>query len=429
MIEIVFTTCILLVFVLLVYRLFLFFNFPIFGKGAHPLGLLFIIQFAVFSLPGVLFVSFLGFESFRYEGIKENQMVLIGLWYIYSLVIFVFLLPLFLTFFKVRNYHENFAVPKDDFNYDLICKIFVILSFVVIFFHIMYLPEVPLLQAIQGDAIQAYRTRVELQSNPDKYNIPYVSNLMFIFLYFQAIFVYYCWRIKGNISGIYVALSLLCAAYSVSYDIQKYKLVVLMVSLLFLDVSITGKIKDKIFKASIILVVLVQMYIVTMGVSENTLLAIIDRAFLAQNQGFYHMINSIEPSENYWWDGFYFIKRLGIHPSRPDVDVVHYIYGYYAPVVNVNSYYLGQAWAMYGYIGLALSPIIVSISVALFIKIIDIMIGFFPMFYIPYTFVFVPTIKVNQSFSYFLFGKEFLTDMILFSFLFLITYVISRVKV
>ncbi|TOO96912.1 hypothetical protein CGH24_24285, partial [Vibrio parahaemolyticus] len=62
-------------------------------------------------------------------------------------------------------------------------------------------------------------------------------------------------------------------------------------------------------------IVLVLSYVLTMESDIDGLFNIIyERVFIAQNQGFYHMINSIEPSSKYQWEGMFFINRFGIYP-------------------------------------------------------------------------------------------------------------------
>ncbi|KAA1341232.1 hypothetical protein [Escherichia coli] len=139
-----------------------------------------------------------------------------------------------------------------------------------------------------------------------------------------------------------------------------------------------------------------------------------DRFLLGQNQGFYHIINKITPNEKYWFTNFYFVERLGITPARADVDIIPYLnYVSSLDIVNVNSYYLGEAWSMFGYYGLILSPILVGGAMFIFVKIIDLLIGYNPYFFIPYAILIIPELRINQSFTYFLYGKDFVFRTIL----------------
>lgn len=60
-----------------------------------------------------------------------------------------------------------------------------------------------------------------------------------------------------------------------------------------------------------VMVVVLQAYVIDANLTDafNTSL---DRFILGQNQGFYHIINSIKPNDKYWFSSFYFIERLGI---------------------------------------------------------------------------------------------------------------------
>lgn len=408
--------------------IFSYIKIPIFGYKAHPLGLFFLIQIFVFSLPGVFFKSFIDVSSFRYDGINNSTILFIGVIYLYSIFSIMILVPFFLKIFKCNSYSLYFGNIDNKFNYELISKVYILIGLLCMLFHIYMIKDVPLIKALSGDIRGAYLARVDMQNNPDDYKIPYVSNLLSIFMLYQFLFTYYLWRIGNKTRLIYLLLSFIIAFYSITYDIQKYKFIILLISLVFMDTAISGKYRSLLFKSLFIIFALFQLYIWTMPESDNLEFIIMDRIIFAQNQGFYHMINALTPSDKYWSDGFYFVKRLGLIVEKPDVDVVPYIYGYNAPVVNVNSFFLGQAWAMFGYIGLIFSPIIVSLSISLMVKILDFLVSKLSVFTIPFMFMIIPTMKLNQSFSYFLYGKEYLTNMILFLFVLFLTCIFSRFK-
>ncbi|HEY1845577.1 MAG TPA: hypothetical protein VGH05_12055 [Buttiauxella sp.] len=151
-----------------------------------------------------------------------------------------------------------------------------------------------------------------------------------------------------------------------------------------------------------------------------------DRFLLGQNQGFYHIVNSITPDAKYWLTNFYFIERLGVIPARADVDVIPFL-NYVAglDIVNVNSYYLGEAWSMFGYYGFIISPVIVALAMFLFVKAIDILIGYSASFFIPYAIYIIPELRINQSFTYFLYGKDFVFRTILMFIIFIIVISLS----
>ncbi|WP_160317087.1 hypothetical protein, partial [Trabulsiella odontotermitis] len=108
-----------------------------------------------------------------------------------------------------------------------------------------------------------------------------------------------------------------------------------------------------------ITVTILQSFVTGADISESLTRAV-DRFVLGQNQGFYHIINSIKPDEKYWFTGFFFVEQFGIIPSRADMDVIPYTIYAGSDIVNVNSYYMGEAWSMFGVMGLLFSPVIVA---------------------------------------------------------------------
>lgn len=79
--------------------------------------------------------------------------------------------------------------------------------------------------------------------------------------------------------------------------------------------------------------------------------------------------------------------------------------------MNVNSYFLGQAWSMFGTLGLGISPIIVGLAISFYIIVLDRLIKYDVCVFLPYFIYFVPGIMLNQSFTYFLYGKYFLLGL------------------
>ncbi|TOM79142.1 hypothetical protein CGH69_24090, partial [Vibrio parahaemolyticus] len=69
---------------------------------------------------------------------------------------------------------------------------------------------------------------------------------------------------------------------------------------------------------------------------------------------------------------------FGIYPEHADVDVLPYIYNNYTNIVNSNSYFLGQAWSMFGTVGLIISPFCVGFFIYTVVKVIDKIIGYAP---------------------------------------------------
>lgn len=393
-------------------------NIKLKGRGTHPLALFIVIQICIFSFPGVILISFLGFDSFRYETINEGTRFEIGLWYLYSIVVFALVNLFFLTIFHIKSYNKYVSqtIPYNPVIYKATTLVLFALFSLLIKLLLSKTP--PLFYLIEGDFEKAYQSRIDIQINQQDYYIPYISNLTSLLSIYQFYFLYYFYSFADR-KTLYlkclVLVSFLLASIECLYETQKAPLIFMLLGVVFIFYLKTHKIKKLIISLGLIFsfAVVLQSIIIGSNLSD-ALSSAADRFLLGQNQGFYHIINSIKPDAKYWFSSFYFIERLGVVTSRADVDVIPYMTYYKgADIVNVNSYYLGEAWSMFGYYGLILSPFIVAFSVALFIKILDLFIGFKPLYYIPFAIYAIPEFRLNQAFNYFLFGKEFIFKLIM----------------
>ncbi|MEL0609337.1 hypothetical protein [Vibrio echinoideorum] len=383
------------------------------GKGAHPIGLFIILQIFIFSFPGVIAVSFLSYDSFRYEVIEDIKKFEIGIWYLYSIIVILFFLFLFIYFFKVKSFKPKLGIIDKHFDYVLLSKVMVLLALAFLILKIYFQGETPLLLLFKGQPVEAYLLRVEMQRNSSSIRVPYIDTFIELLFVYQFLFVVYLSFIGVRLKFLLKGISFFIALYALTYDLQKAPFAILLLVVSFMALSIRGNFSQFLRLLFLVAITLFGFYFFIMDMDTTIILErILERAFLAQNQGFYHIINSIEPNEKYLFHGFYMINKFGVYPERADVDIIPLIYGSNTDIVNSNSYFLGQAWSMFGYWGLVFSPIIVSISVFAYIKLFDVLIASFPVVFIPYAFYILPSMQLNQSLSYFLWGRQFVLDFI-----------------
>ncbi len=406
-------------------------NIRLAGKKTHPLALFVIIQICIFSLPGVILISFLGFQSFRYDSINESVKFEIGLWYIYSIMVFILFNCFFIKSFNIKSYNNNVS---SIINYDQVISKATTIFFIALLgllAKLLLLKTPPIYYLLEGDFERAYQARIEIQLNQKDYYLPYIGNLTSLLSVYQFYFLYYFYTFS-NKKSFYLKI-LLLASFSLAcieclYETQKAPLIFMLLGCVFIYYLKKHTIKKLIGALAIIFIVGIILQSLVVGSDiENALSSVSDRFLLGQNQGFYHIINSIKPDAKYWFSSFYFIERLGVTPSRADVDVIPYMTFYNgADLVNVNSYYLGEAWSMFGYYGLVFAPIIVAFSVALFVKVIDLFIDYKPIYFIPFSVYIIPEFRLNQAFNYFLFGKEFVLKLIMVFFIAITIEILSN---
>ncbi|EFN3866741.1 hypothetical protein ACVMJX_15880 [Escherichia coli] len=388
------------------------------GTYVHPISLSVLIQFCLFSLPGVVMISFLDYQSPRYEGITLSNRLNIGLWYFYSVLVYFSVFILLASVFRLKNYNRYVSRVVNYDNYIVYSTIILSLSVIFLCIKLFFSRKAPIFYLLEGDSVGAYTSRVDIQTNPQYYYIPYISNLISLLLVFQFYFIFYFYTFTTKKTYkliFFVITSFLIAVIECLYETQKAPVIFLMLGTLFIIYLKKKRIMKTMFLIGSIVFLAILLQATLSGTELNVAInSMADRFLLGQNQGFYHIINKITPNEKYWFTNFYFVERLGITPARADVDIIPYLnYVSSLDIVNVNSYYLGEAWSMFGYYGLILSPILVGGAMFIFVKIIDLLIGYNPYFFIPYAILIIPELRINQSFTYFLYGKDFVFRTIL----------------
>ncbi|NUW63194.1 hypothetical protein HUZ94_06295 [Cronobacter sakazakii] len=428
--ELIIALCISFLFYLMLSLVYRKIGINLSGDKIHPFALSVIIQFCIFSLPGVIIISFLGYSSARYYGISDANRLSIGLWYVYSLIVYFLTFFILAGCFKIKNYNKYAGIPVRYVNNIVYIRVALLLSIVFLAVKLFFSKKAPIFYLLEGDFSGAYAARVDIQTNPQLYYIPYFSNLISLLLIFQFYFIFYFYIFADKKSWrmtFFTVISFCIAATECLYETQKAPIIFLMFGALF----IVYLRKSTIMKIAVpvggvaFIVILLQAIVSGSGL-EDGFNSAADRFLLGQNQGFYHIINSIIPDSKYWYTNFYFIERFGIQPARADVDVIPYL-NYVAglDIVNVNSYYLGEAWSMLGYGGLIIAPFIVAAAMFAFVKCLDVLIGFNPLFFIPYSIYIIPELRINQSFTYFLYGKDFVFRTLMMFVLFALITAVS----
>ncbi|HDZ8979843.1 TPA: hypothetical protein RUY06_001730 [Aeromonas veronii] len=401
-------------------------NVSLWGDEAHPIGLFYIIQIFIFSMPGVLMISFMGIKSIRYDGISDVKLLEIGGWYFYALIIMSFVLCVSFKALNMKSYNK--AIKNiDEFyvsNYWSGAVVLIWLCFICTLAQFFLFEKPSIYYLFKGDALVAYQSRVDMQTNPSKYYPPFIRTFfVFINIYqsYITLFIYKGLVNRGKKHSFYLLGSIMIAIYHSFYETQKAPFIMLLMGLIFIMQLYTKNTKNTIGYMVLLLVSSILITSVIMDLDINSAIeGVFDRVLLGQNQGFYHIINAISPNEKYLFQDFYFAESLGIKVARADIDVLPYIYGDRDDVVNVNSFFLGQAWSMFGLLGLIISPFVVGIVIALIIKIIDVLISHDRVIFVPFMIYMIPSLSVNQSFTQFLYGKYFIINFVYVALVFIL---------
>ncbi|GGB60521.1 hypothetical protein [Shewanella inventionis] len=394
------------------------------GFGAHPLGLFIFLQICLFSLPGVLLISFFNFESWRYNNINQDLKFEAGLWYFYSIIVIFYILSIMVLVTKLKSFNDlkyQFLVSESDFA--KLSNVLILVSFLYVLFLFVLNDSLPIAVLFRDGLVSGYLARVEYQNNMESFRIPYVSDLMDQVVQYQFLFIIVGAKLLNiKISKSKLFFSFLLVFLLLAIDLQKSPIIIYSLLVIYVFHSFSGNFRKLFLLSLMIIPFVVLIYLVTTEIPIDYILtSISDRLFLGQNQGFYHILNSISPMDKYMWQGFPFSSFFNLEQYRADIDILPKIYdkSEYMSMVNANSFFLGQAWSMYGYLGLLISPWIVGFLISLYVKFFDFLISKNIYLFLPMSFLLIPTLKINQSFTYFLFPKH-----IIFNFLFLSTFII-----
>lgn len=245
-------------------------------------------------------------------------------------------------------------------------------------FYILYnSPSIPLLDLIRGNIEEAAIGRGEVKRNFR--GIIYIKNIFGLYLMPLITFYIYIYhkKTKSMIFKLLFLLNLCLTVILFTYDTQKAQILFFLVGFLIVDNIISDKIKWRkvlIFGVLIILLVIYSYIFVTGEESKNLLKidsVITYRIFVTSIGGYFlslewfpYLINN----EKLYLVGIpsFILQIFGIEvteSARLLMEIYNPIGVSQGSAGLLSSYYLGEAWANYGYVGLIFSPIIVGLVI------------------------------------------------------------------
>lgn len=269
----------------------------------------------------------------------------------------------------------------DSFTYPTIKVIslfLTVISFITLGYILFYSPSIPIISAIKGDILTA-----SIQRRENKVNfggIIYIKNILGY--YFMPIMAYYMYILKYRYNTFYFkflfSVNLILVSILLLYDTQKAPIIYFIIGFLIVHTLIKGKIKIiyLIFFSILAFVGIVLLYIVNAGAELENLLktdsVIMYRLFIGQIAGYFLSLEWFPNliSENTALSGIptFILQIFGVE----NIESARLLMMYFNPegVATGNaglmsSYFMGEAWANYGYAGLILSPFIVGMVIQL----------------------------------------------------------------
>lgn len=411
--------------VMLSFFVFVFFIFIFYLSGLNfstrgifsGVGYSVLVNIFLMSMPGVLYVSLLGVDNWRYVGITEATKSIVLYSYLYSLIVAA------LVVYVYGRFIGDISVQlSDDGSLENKKRKILFFSVLFVFFYtalrLVYLHPAPPLRVLFTDGfLAAMSRRYEYQTGDAIRRIPYLSNI-FDGLLIVSIYYISLWQIaykkehrKFKSISLFV-LTLVVSFYNFAYDLQKAPFLIFIISLLYFSFLLFHfRVVYLVIIASglVAFLVYVSYYMTGNFYFEGSLL---ERIIVGQNQGLYLIFQYIQPSLKYALFGLPFASLFDLSQINADVEIIPYVYNNSEHIVNVNTYYLAQAWSMFGEFGVLISPFIVWFVVCIYNHFI---IRAFPKNFLinaAFSFAFLTMIPLNMSFTFFLYPKNMFISFI-----------------
>ncbi len=303
------------------------------------------------------------------------------LWVLYSILMMPLSMFMVNKIFNInmkKKFNEYLKKPlAEEYNLQNTKKFsvfFTVVSLATLTYIIIMSPYIPIFTAlIKGDLVQASIERISVKR--DFGGIIYIKNLLG--LYLMPVFTYQSYvflkQYKTKFFKIIFFINFIATSFLFIYDTQKAPILIFLLGFLIVKVLVSGKLKIiELFLISITaLIVIIVLYIYIGGLKLSSLLrfdnTIMYRIFIGQISGYFLSLEwfpeIIKQNTSFIGIPSNILKILDL----PNIESARLLMMHFNPegvksgiAGLINSYYLGEAWANYGYVGLLISPVIVG---------------------------------------------------------------------
>lgn len=391
------------------------------GQKSNPFGLFVAINFFLMSLPGIILVFSPYVDTILNVGmfsVSSSTIDYVTYSFFISLLIFIVMLLgtsyIFNGFYIPSNLESTFH-QKDAARRFIVISTTLSIIFLIALFLKIGINNIPILVSFSGDITTAQILKAQLITG-ELSKLPETINQIFRILipltaYMAADQYYSNNTIRKN--KIFFILSFITAFIYYSYELQKAPVFVFIFGLMFIYTYHRG-LSWKIFLILPLLVVALlgvnAFYFDITDFDDLVFLVekVSNRLFIMQNQGMYYIVEHITPSFDYLKNdailSSYIFSEI---PQRADATVMEIMYGYAESNVNMNTYFLGQAYSIAGTLGIVLGSMVIGFHLCsylvIFKKLYKRNISFFMPLSVVFYLFFVP---INQGFNSFLFGRN-----------------------
>ncbi|MCG3864090.1 MULTISPECIES: hypothetical protein [unclassified Photobacterium] len=407
--------------ILIVSLIFTFLTFVIFrdankkfnvlnGFYSYLTPLLF-IQIGVFTYIGSYVAFFFKDNIGRLYEINYSTISLSLLYITYSVLVLVSILSFYFYFINKSNSKKNTTVYNLTKEMCLLNKTQIYSIFIIVLLYVFYkyafnYNNSPIIAMLSGMPERAAELRFLIQTHQISVDVKYLSKLVEIFGFYLVSYLYINVILFRQYFKTFL-LSFFLVSLNIVYDGQKAPLILLMLSLLLIRYIYTKKIKELAMLSIAVVVLLLVMNLLASGSSSilSIVFTILDRTFIGQNQGLYYILQYLPVNHKDFFDWLINSNYIPV-----DREVIPFI-GFYAgnnAIVNVNTYYLAEAWYAFGIYGILISPVIASLFIIFYMYIMDHFLRRNYLLYFPFAFFISLSFPISRSFYQILDFKYFL---------------------
>ncbi len=222
--------------------------------------------------------------------------------------------------------------------------------------------------------------------------------------------------LRKDVGFFVVLLAYFSSLLFLSFDLQKAPFLLVCLLSVYVVYLVSGSFLKFAYRSfGVIVVVLVALYLYSFFMGKGfleMLLYFLDRPVFGQVQGVYYMYEYYPVSMDAAFSKFYF--STGYNEMAPDIYIADIIYPDAEHIVNVNTYFIGEAWSFAGLLGVLISPWLICLSLMIYMFLSRYVIGYrFAMGYVM-AMIFFATLPVNQSLQFVIYQKYFAYYLVFF---------------
>lgn len=364
------------------------------------------------SLFGVVVVYFFDFSFYRLDGISRYVVENVFFHVIYSFVV-VSSVMYFTARLLVKSHLHYYSIflHESPSKYNKLSLFLVFLNLVyLLFVSFLYFDSIPLFSVFSADLDDTLALARSAHVD-GAYSLPYISKFFDFSNIFSPILVLTLF-LRGDKKYFSLVIAYSVSAIYLSMDLQKAPFLLLCLMSMCLLVVFSEKKSTLFFRLICFLALgalMLFFYSFFMGKDFfDMILYLLDRPIFGQVQGMYYIYEYYNPSTSAMFSSFYLSFGEVSTVLPPDQYIANYVYPGNENIVNVNTYFVGEAWGFGGDAGVYLSAWAVAFSISAYM--------FFWSFlfrvdtHVTYlmAMVFFTFLPINQSLQFIVYQKYFL---------------------